>query len=177
MHMPGPSYPGPCLFRLEGPCRLAANEMCDCRIRFWGGPLTLVNGIPMLVTGKPLFSYNVPLVYLVFIPLFTGFAVHRYRLFDIDVLFEGTFVYAMTLGLIFCIDFGCANLLLGVFPESAEGNMISLMLIIAICVPSRHWVSRFVRRIFGRSDVEQIPVFESFSKEAQNKSPDAVWES
>lgn len=89
------------------------------------GPWLLINGLPLLIWGHRLMSDTLPGAFLIFIPLGMAVAVHRYRLFDIGTLLEGTLAYLLTLGLLLL----CEWAVLAALGLAFAFNMIQVLLL------------------------------------------------
>lgn len=126
-------------------------------------PFVLVNGIPMIVTGQRLVADTIPGLFFIFIPLFTAFAIQKFRLMEIDSLFDNTLVYGATFGVLTVMDFAVIGLFSRVLPDrsTAAGlfaGILNLWLVIILYVPVRNkfrdWVTRLLKR--GRYDFTEV---------------------
>ncbi len=141
---------------------------------FGFGPWFFINGIAMLITGNGLMTDNIPMIFLVFMPLCIGFAIHRHRLFDIGLLFEGTLVFGLTIGILFVIDFAFTNLIITRFKDVQGAHLFSLLTVVLLYAPLRGWILAIVKKLFRRDQLNQGAIVESFSRLASGKSPEAV---
>ncbi len=115
------------------------------------GPWVLMNGIPLLITGENHLSYSVSAIFLVLVPLFMAFAIHKYRLFDIPAFFEGAFVYALTFAVLVVVDIAVMSFLgthfaesLGVHPTGR--TLLPLILALPLYMAVRDVVRYAVRK-------------------------------
>ena len=116
------------------------------------GPWILLNGLPLVVWGQRLMSDTIPGACLVFIPIFMGVAVRKYRLFDVGTFLEGTALYLATLMLLLGVDV----LLLSLLDEEqllGEGSLLSLALLIGLYGPVRAALGRAVKRLSHRDPI------------------------
>ncbi|MDP3180172.1 MAG: hypothetical protein Q8M76_19830, partial [Spirochaetaceae bacterium] len=94
------------------------------------------------------------LVFLV-VPLTFAFAVLRYRLMDIDSLFDATFIYTITIVVLFGLD-ACAAFGIGMLRGNALRDIdllisfVGILVVIFLYIPVRSRVERLVKRIFRR---------------------------
>lgn len=142
------------------------------------GPWVLINAIPMLVIGERLTNDTVSAGFVVFIPLFMAFAIWKYRLMDIDTLFEGTFAYVTTILLLSVVDFGFLGLLNNHFSASQviPGVFLPLLLVVSLYVVVRDRIRLFVRKVFRRIVLPEADVIASFSRRAKGLAPDGILE-
>lgn len=126
-------------------------------------PFILVNGIPMIVTGQRLVDDTIPGLFFIFIPLFTAFAIQKFRLMEIDSLLDNTLVYGATFGALTVVDLAMVGLFSSVLPnrDTAAGffaGILNLWLVIILYVPVRnrfrHWVTRLLKR--GQYDFNDV---------------------
>jgi signal transduction histidine kinase len=167
------------LFAYKPPVARQQMKWMTAGLLFGLGPWVLVNGLPMLFTGKGLISDNVPALFTVCIPLFMGFAVQKHRLFDVDVLFEGTFLYLLTFGLLAIVDVSFINLLNTHFAKSLAIDatarlLLPLLVVVSIYAPIRSKVNLFLRRLFGKSELNDGVVIGTFTSRALGQAPDGL---
>jgi hypothetical protein len=114
-----------------------------------------------------------PLV-LLLIPLSVGFAILRYRLYDIDRIINRTLVYGsltiilalIYLGLIFAIQY----LLSGIISRNNDvAIVISTLAIAALFQPLRHRIQAIIDRRFYRRKYDAAKVVEAFSTTLRNE--------
>lgn len=126
-------------------------------------PFILINGIPMIVTGKRLVADTIPGFFFIFIPLFTAFAIQKFRLMEIDSLLDNTLVYGATFGVLTVMDLSVVGLLSRALPgrDTAAGflaGILNLWLVIILYVPVRnrfrHWAACLLKR--GEYDFNDV---------------------
>ena len=79
-------------------------------------PWIIINGIPLLVFGHRLINDTFPAAFVVCIPLSMAFAIQKYRLLDIDDIFQGTLAHMVTILALGIVDFS----ILGLFVDNAS---------------------------------------------------------
>jgi hypothetical protein len=109
-------------------------------------------------------------VSLLGLPVFTGIAIVKYRLYDIEVVINLTLVYAILSATLAVVYFGGIVLLQRVFagltgqeklPQLAI--VVSTLAIAALFNPLRRWVQAFVDRRFYRRKYDAAKILETFS--------------
>ncbi len=138
----------------------------------YGG--TVVVGF--IFVGGLVIPYSVPVsivimsVALLGLPIFTGIAIVRYHLYDIDLLINRTLVYgSLTLMLAF-VYFGgvtATQVLLQTLTGQQKlpqlAVVVSTLLIAALFNPLRHRIQSFIDRRFYRSKYDAAKTLDTFS--------------
>lgn len=140
------------------------------------GPWICINGIPLLFFGRYLLPDTIVGTFFICIPLFIGFAIHKYRLFDLDALFEGTLAYVITIAALGIIDFSFISLLSMSLENrywmGALGrNLLSALLVVVLYAPMRQEALNLVRRLFRKDRPEEGAVIRSFIQNASGRPP------
>ena len=109
--------------------------------------------------------YDVPLIGL---PIATGIAILRYRLYDIDLLINRTLVYGTLTTTMVTLYFGGIVLLQRVFvtltgEQSTLAVVASILLIAALFNPLRRRIQSFIDRRFYRRKYDARKTLEAFS--------------
>jgi hypothetical protein len=117
-------------------------------------------------------AWSMPLYLLA--PLGIGFAVLRYRLWDIDIIIRKTVQYGVLTGLLGLIYYGSILLLQGLFTrvtgeESAVALVLSTLLIAALFTPSRRRIQEFIDGRFFRKKYNAQQVLDDFARTAQDE--------
>ncbi len=151
-------------------------------IAFAFGPLVIA--LTLEFTLLPHFFPLSPLVYtllqwpfdllLLLFPLSLGFAILRYRLWDIDVLVNRTLVYGtltIFLGLIYAGLVIGLQFLLGGFISQTNNIAIvaSTLAIAALFQPLRHHIQRIIDRRFYRRKYDAAHTLATFSATLRNE--------
>lgn len=139
------------------------------------GPWVLLNGLPLLFLGRRLLDDTITGACLIFLPLLLAVAVRRHRLFEIDRLLEGVFVYAVTVAAMVCVEvvgLGFLSTRLG----QGEAVLGSLLLATAVWVLLRERLWTGLRRFFRRAPLDPEAVLRRFTERASGRPPEGVTE-
>jgi hypothetical protein len=128
------------------------------------GPVWWLN----LLTYAALLSF-------VAIPIAVGFAVLRYRLYDIDIIINRTLVYGSLSLTLVALYFGGIVVLQRVFvlltgQQSTLAVVASTLVIAALFNPLRHRIQSFIDRRFYRSKYDARKTLETFSAQLRNET-------
>ncbi|HEY6406194.1 MAG TPA: hypothetical protein VIY29_01880 [Ktedonobacteraceae bacterium] len=133
----------------------------------------LSTGLPGVVPADSPYQLLFPitaLLTLAFIPLGVGFAILRYRLWDIDIIINRTLVYGSLTALLALVYVGLViglgalvRLFTGQVSQSPIVIVASTLAIAALFQPLRHRLQRFIDRRFYRSKYDAAKTLEAFS--------------
>ena len=143
----------------------------------YGGAI-MVGGV---CGGVLVVPWNVPVsivimsVSLLGLPVFTGIAIVRYHLYDIDILINRTLVYATLTATLTLVYFGgVAGLQELLSPVMGEGNWLavvaSTLLIAALFNPLRRRIQTFIDRRFYRKKYDARKTLEGFSARLRDET-------
>ncbi len=135
------------------------------------GGVVVVGGIGV---GGLITLWSVPVSIVVMslsllgLPIFTGIAILKHRLYDIDLLINRTLVYSLLTAMLAAIYFGGIVVLQRVFvlltgEESTLAVVASTLLIAALFNPLRRRIQSFIDRRFYRRKYDARKTLEDFS--------------
>ncbi len=109
------------------------------------------------------------------IPIATGLAIFRYRLYDIDRLVNRTLVYATLTGVLAAVYVGCVVLLQALFRSLAGGEstlaiVASTLAIAFLFNPLRRGIQAFIDRRFYRNRYDAARTLEAFSETLRDET-------
>jgi hypothetical protein len=145
----------------------------------YGGALAVgavfVGGVISVWIGEV--GYALTSIGLLGVPIFTGVAILRYRLYDIDIVINRTLVYgALTAALVGVYFGGVATLqalfrtLTGQEQQPQLAIVVSTLVIAALFNPLRRRIQSFIDRRFYRSKYDARKTLESFSAKLRDET-------
>ena len=116
------------------------------------------------------------------IPIATGIAILRYRLYDIDVIINRTLVYGSLTGMLVLIYFGGVATTQAIFRALTSQEqqpqlaiVVSTLVIAALFNPLRRRIQGFIDRRFYRRKYDAAKTLEAFSAKLRDETDlDAV---
>jgi hypothetical protein len=111
------------------------------------------------------------------IPIATGIAILRYRLYDIDVLINRTLVYGSLTALLALVYFGGVATTQAIYSALTRQEeqpqlaiVVSTLAIAALFNPLRHRIQSFIDRRFYRRKYDAAKTLEAFSAKLRNET-------
>ena len=115
-------------------------------------PFTLIYAVPYLLGGLPGHYQKMAVLSLILVPLTWAYAILRYRLMDVDIIFQQGYVYTLAtlvvLGIFYGLIFSFAR------PESLSPAAIVALIVFATFIfqPIRDWLQEQLDRYFFYKD-------------------------
>ena len=120
-------------------------------------------------------GYALQVIGLVGLPVAIGIAIFKYRLFEIDLLINRTFVYGTLTATLVALYFGGTVLLQRIFvaltgEKSTLAVVASTLLLAALFNPLRRRIQSFIDRRFYRSKYDAAKTLEAFSAKLRDET-------
>jgi two-component system, NtrC family, sensor kinase len=133
-------------------------------------PFTLFYVVPYITGSLPTVLMKVSVLSLGLIPLTFGYAIFRYRLMDVDLIFKRGMVYflaaAAIVGLYFTVVVGVAELVHTQVPSSGPAGLIIAIVATALLFdPVRKWIQERVDQAFYRTRYDYRKTLIEFGRE------------
>jgi len=133
-------------------------------------PYTLFYVVPYLMGSLPGAAMKVSALSLALLPLTFGYAIFRYRLMDVDLIFKRGVVYtlaaAIVVGLYFGLVAGVALLVHNWQPSSGPVGLILAVVVTALLFdPVRKWIQDRIDQFFYRTRYDYRRTLLEFGRE------------
>jgi two-component system NtrC family sensor kinase len=138
-------------------------------------PYTLFYVVPYLMGALPGATMKVSALSLALLPLTFGYAIFRYRLMDVDLIFKRGVVYtvaaAIVLGLYFGLVTGVALLVHNWRPSSGPVGLILAVVVTALLFdPVRKWIQDRIDQFFYRTRYDYRRTLLEFGRELSSET-------
>ena len=133
-------------------------------------PFTLFYVIPYLTGSMPSSAMKVSVLSLGLLPLTFGYAIFRYRLMDVDLIFKRGMVYTLAaaaiVGVYFAVVAGVAELVHTQVPSSGPVGLVLAMVVTALLFdPVRKWIQERIDQFFYRTRYDYRKTLIEFGRE------------
>src|SRR6202167_2770752 len=138
-------------------------------------PYTLFYVVPYLMGSLPGATMKVSALSLALLPLPFGYAIFRYRLMDVDLIFKRGVVYtlaaAIVVGLYFGLVAGVAELVHMRQPNSGPVGLILAVVVTALLFdPVRKWIQDRIDQFFYRTRYDYRRTLLEFGRELSSET-------
>jgi two-component system NtrC family sensor kinase len=138
-------------------------------------PYTLFYVVPYLMGSLPGATMKVSALSLALLPLTFGYAIFRYRLMDVDLIFKRGVVYtlaaAIVVGLYFGLVAGVAELVHMRQPSSGPVGLILAVVVTALLFdPVRKWIQDRIDQFFYRTRYDYRRTLLEFGRELSSET-------
>ena len=138
-------------------------------------PFTLFYVIPYILGSLPTVGMKASVLSLGLLPLMFGYAIFRYRLMDVDLIFKRGMVYtlaaAAVVGAYFAIVTGIAELVHTQVPNSGPpGLIIAIVVALILFDPVRKWIQTRIDQYFYRTNYDYRKTLIEFGRELSSET-------
>src|SRR5438128_2276663 len=138
-------------------------------------PFTLFYVIPYLTGAMPTTAMKVSVLSLGLLPLTFGYAIFRYRLMDVDLIFKRGMVYTLAaaaiVGAYFAVVAAVAELVHARVPSSGPAGMILAIAVTALLFdPVRKWIQERADQFFYRTRYDYRKTLVEFGRELSSET-------
>jgi PAS domain S-box-containing protein len=135
---------------------------------FGTAPFALFYAVPYLFGVQPTVALELSVVPLAFIPLSFAYAIVKYRLMDVEVLFKRGVVYTLASGTV--VGLYLAIFLLGTHylvadPHSTVIAVLATLVVVLVFTPLKSWIQVVIDRLFYRERYNYRTALLAFSKD------------
>ncbi len=138
-------------------------------------PFTLFYVIPFLRGDAPTLAMKISVLSLVFLPLTFGYAIFRYRLMDVDLIFKRGMAYTIAAGSITAAYFAVVGTISEVFHKNfPSAGPVGLIIAIAVTAllfdPFKNWVQDYLDKFFYRKRYDYRKTLIEFGRELNSET-------
>lgn len=137
-------------------------------------PFTLMYVVPYISGTLPTPAMKVSVLSLVFLPLTFGYAIVRYRLMDVDIIFKRGMIYTLATASIVGMYFGVASLIAQFIqtklPIGNLGLIIAIVITAVLFDPIKHLIQERLDRAFYRKRYDYRRTLIEFGRELSSET-------
>src|SRR5271166_5421470 len=138
-------------------------------------PFTLFYVIPYLSGNVPTLAMKVSVLSLLFLPLTFGYAIFRYRLMDVDLIFKRGMAYTIAAGAITAAYFAAVGVASELFHQNfPSAGPIGLVAAIAVTAllfnPFKNWVQEYLDKVFYRKRYDYRKTLIEFGRDLNSET-------
>jgi two-component system, NtrC family, sensor kinase len=138
-------------------------------------PFTLFYVLPYLTGSLPTPGMKISVLSLGILPLTFGYAIFRYRLMDVDLIFKRGMVYTLAAaaiaGTYFAVVAGVAELVHAKVPSSGPVGLVLAIVVTALLFdPVRKWIQDGIDQFFYRTRYDYRKTLIEFGREMSSET-------
>ena len=137
-------------------------------------PFTIFYVIPFLAGQGPTTAMKISVLSLVFLPLTFGYAIVRYRLMDVDLIFKRGMAYTIAAGTIAAVYFAAVGVTAEIFhknfPSTGPGGLVVVIVVTSVLFdPIKNWTRERIDRLFYRKRYDYRKTLIAFGRELNSE--------
>ncbi|MGA9567890.1 MAG: ATP-binding protein [Candidatus Korobacteraceae bacterium] len=138
-------------------------------------PFTIFYVIPYLFGSVPTTGMRISVLSLVFLPLTFGYAIFRYRLMDVDLIFKRGMAYTIAGGAILAVYFAAVGVASELFHKSyPSAGPVGLVIVITVTAllfePFKNWVQDYLDKIFYKKRYDYRKTLIEFGRDLNSET-------
>ena len=138
-------------------------------------PFTLFYVIPFLFGALPSGVMTVSAFSLVFLPLTFGYAIVRYRLMDVDLIFKRGMAYTLAAAAVLGLYFGAVGVAAEIvhtrMPGAGPAGLVVAMIVAALLFePMKNWIQERLDRVFYRKRYDYRRTLIDFGRDLSSET-------
>ena len=138
-------------------------------------PFTIFYAIPYLLGSVPTLGMRISVLSLVFLPLTFGYAIFRYRLMDVDLIFKRGMAYTIAAAAItaayFAVIGGSYEIFHKSFPSAGPiGPIIAIIVTALLFDPFKNWVQDYIDKFFYKKRYDYRKTLIEFGRELSSET-------
>jgi len=137
-------------------------------------PFTVFYVIPFIAGQGPTVAMKISVLWLVVLPLTFGYAIVRYRLMDVDLIFKRGMAYTIAAGAIAAVYFFAVGTTAEIFhknfPSAGPGGLIAAIMVTALLFdPIKNWTQERIDKFFYRKRYDYRKTLIGFGRELNSE--------
>ena len=138
-------------------------------------PFTLFYVVPFLAGALPSTLMTVSAFSLVFLPLTFGYAIVRYRLMDVDIIFKRGMAYTLAAAAVLGLYFGAVGVAAEIartrMPGAGPAGLVVAMIVAALLFdPIKSWIQERLDRVFYRKRYDYRRTLIEFGRDLSSET-------
>ena len=138
-------------------------------------PFTVFYAIPYLLGSVSTLGMRISVLSLVFLPLTFGYAIFRYRLMDVDLIFKRGMAYTIAAAAItaayFAVIGGSYEIFHKSFPSTGPiGPIIAIIVTALLFDPFKNWVQDYIDKFFYKKRYDYRKTLIEFGRELSSET-------